>query len=69
VEAVVRPIVLNPGHALLFNNGRVLHGRPAIQAGQRWLQRLYSRRSLQPLQEATASPGAIIFSLAEIILV
>jgi hypothetical protein len=68
VEAVVRPIVLNPGHALLLNNGRVLHGRPAIQRGQRWLQRVYSRHSLQPLQAATASPGGIIFSLAEIIL-
>ena len=68
VQAVARPVVIHPGQALLFNNGRVLHGRPAIQRGQRWLQRVYSRRSLQPLQEATASPGAMIFSLAEIIL-
>ena len=68
VEAVVRPIVINAGQALLFNNGRMLHGRPAIQRGRRWLQRIYSRRTLQPLQEATASPGAIIFSIAEIIL-
>jgi hypothetical protein len=68
VEAVARPIVIHAGQALLFSNGGVLHGRRAIQRGQRWLQRVYSRRSLQPLQEATASPGAIIFSIAEIIL-
>jgi L-asparagine oxygenase len=69
VEAVAQPIVIHAGQALVFSNRGVLHGRPAIQRGQRWLQRVYSRHSLEPLREATAtSPGAIIFSLAEIIL-
>jgi L-asparagine oxygenase len=69
VEAVARALVIAPGECLLFQNGRVLHGRKAIQRGQRWLQRVYSRRSLQPLREATASPNStVIFSLAEIIL-
>lgn len=64
-----RPIVIRPGSALLFNNRRTLHGRPAIAAGQRWLQRLYGRRCLWQLREATASaPEAVIFPISRLVL-
>jgi L-asparagine oxygenase len=67
---VARQIVIGPGEALLFNNQRCLHGRPAIQqSGQRWLQRLYSRCSLRQLREATASgPRTVIFPISRLIL-
>lgn len=66
---VTRPIVIRPGEALLFNNQRVLHGRPAIQRGERWLQRLYSRRCLRALREATGTgPDSTIFSVSQLIL-
>jgi hypothetical protein len=64
-----RPIVIHPGSALLLSNLRTLHGRPAIAAGQRWLQRLYCRRCLGQLRETTASgPEAVAFSVARLIL-
>jgi hypothetical protein len=66
---VTRPIVVGPGQALLFSNSRCLHGRPALQRGRRWLQRLYGRRSLRELREVTGSPPeTLVFSLAELIL-
>ena len=69
VEALARPIVIAPGQVLQFNNSRVLHGRPAIQRGERWLQRVYSLRTLEPLRQATASPeDAVVFSIAQVIL-
>jgi hypothetical protein len=64
-----RPIVIHPGSALLLSNLRSLHSRPAIAAGQRWLQRLYCRRCLGQLRETTASgPEAVAFSVARLIL-
>jgi L-asparagine oxygenase len=68
VTAVSQPIVIGVGEACLFNNARVLHGRPAIQGGPRWLQRVYCRRSLRQLRQATASPNAVIFSISELLL-
>jgi hypothetical protein len=66
---VTRPIVVGPGQALLFSNSRCLHGRPALQRGRRWLQRLYGRRSLRELREVTGSPPeTLVFSLAGLIL-
>ncbi|MEB3317832.1 MAG: TauD/TfdA family dioxygenase [Cyanobacteriota bacterium] len=66
---VTRPIVIRPGQALLFNNQRCLHGRPAIQRGERWLQRLYSRRCLRALRQATGSgPTSTCFPISQLIL-
>ena len=66
---VTRQIVIRPGEALLFNNQRCLHGRPAIQRGERWLQRLYSRRCLRALRQATGSePDSTIFPISQLIL-
>jgi L-asparagine oxygenase len=54
-------IVVRPGTALLFKDDRVLHGRDTV-GGQRWLQRVYFRESLDPLRKATASdPDAFAF--------
>jgi hypothetical protein len=63
-----RPIVIGPGSALCFSNFRTLHGRGAIAAGQRWLQRLYCRRSLAELREATGAAEAVIFPISRLIL-
>jgi L-asparagine oxygenase len=64
-----RPIVICPGSALILNNLRTLHGRGAIAAGQRWLQRLYCRRSLAELRAATgAAPEAVIYPISRLIL-
>jgi alpha-ketoglutarate-dependent taurine dioxygenase len=68
VAEVSQPIVIGVGEACLFNNARVLHGRPAIQGGPRWLQRVYCRRSLRQLRQATSSPNAVIFSISELLL-
>ncbi|MFN9646008.1 MAG: TauD/TfdA family dioxygenase [Cyanobacteriota bacterium] len=66
---VTRPIPLRPGSLLIFNNFRVLHGRAAIRPGQRWLQRVYSSRSLEALQQATNSAAdRVIFSISQLIL-
>ena len=66
---VARPVVIAPGTALLFNNQRCLHGRPAIPPGRRWLQRLYCRHSLEELRHATgAGPQVHTFSLRQLIL-
>jgi L-asparagine oxygenase len=54
-------IIVRPGTALLFKDDRVLHGRELV-GGQRWLQRVYFRESLDPLRKATAShPDAFAF--------
>lgn len=64
-----RPIVIRPGSALAFNNRMTLHSRPAIAAGARWLQRLYCRRSLAELREATgAAPEAVVFPISRLVL-
>ncbi|MFM7641411.1 MAG: TauD/TfdA family dioxygenase [Cyanobium sp.] len=65
-----RPILLRPGSMLIFNNLRVLHGRAAIRPGQRWLQRVYSSRSLAPLRHATnvSAPNRFIFPISQLIL-
>lgn len=68
VAEVSQPIVIGVGDACLFNNLLVLHGRPAIQGGPRWLQRVYCRRSLRQLRQATANPNAVIFSISELLL-
>lgn len=67
---VTRSLVIRPGTLLIFNNQRVLHSRPAIhQRGERWLQRVYSRRCLRRLREATASgPETVIFPISRLIL-
>jgi len=49
---VAKPIVLHPGDLLIFDNHRCLHARAAIQ-GERWLQRIYCRHSLEQLRRAT----------------
>lgn len=51
---VAKPIVLHPGDLLIFNNHRCLHARAAVE-GDRWLQRLYCRYSLEQLRHATGS--------------
>jgi L-asparagine oxygenase len=65
-----RPILLRPGSMLIFNNLRVLHGRAAIRPGQRWLQRVYSSRCLDPLRHATNSsaPNRFVFQISQLIL-
>ena len=55
---VAKPIVLQPADLLVFNNNRCLHARAAI-AGERWLQRLLCRRSLEQLRHATGSWNSI----------
>lgn len=55
---VAKPVVLQPGDILIFNNNRCLHARAAI-AGERWLQRLLCRRSLEQLRRATGSIAPI----------
>jgi L-asparagine oxygenase len=49
-----KQIVLRPGNLLIFNNHRCLHARAAI-TGQRWLQRLYCRQSLEELHKMTGT--------------
>ncbi len=51
-EHATQSIVLEPGMMLIFNNHQCVHGRGAF-SGQRWLQRLYGRWSLEALQCAT----------------
>ena len=66
---LAKPVVIAPGTALLFNNQRCLHGRPAIRPGRRWLQRLYCRHNLELLRQATGSAAdAHVFSLRQLIL-
>lgn len=66
---VTRSIVIGPGEALVFNNETCLHGRRAIPSGQRWLQRLYCRRSLKQLRQATGSGSEkVIFPISRLIL-
>lgn len=51
---VAKAIILQPGSLLIFNNMRCLHARDAVK-GDRWLQRIYARTSLDELQQATRS--------------
>jgi L-asparagine oxygenase len=54
-------VVLHPGHALLFKNDRVLHGRDAF-TGERWLQRAYFTDSLHAFRErAGAADPEFVF--------
>lgn len=49
---IANEVVLQPGDLLIFNNCRCLHARAAVE-GERWLQRLFCRRSLEQLRSAT----------------
>ena len=51
-------VVLRPGSLLLFHNLRNLHGRSAF-SGRRWLQRIYSRKSLAALQKNSGVAGPV----------
>jgi hypothetical protein len=51
-------VVLRPGSLLLFHNLRNLHGRSAF-SGRRWLQRIYSRKSLAALQKDSGVAGPV----------
>jgi L-asparagine oxygenase len=63
-----KPISLNPGEMLLFNNHRVLHGRGTVEA-PRWLQRVYASRSLEALRRATHTDiDCHVFSTKSIVL-
>jgi len=67
-EQNAQPIVLEPGMMLIFNNHRCVHGRPAIQ-GDRWLQRLYGRWSLNAIRRATgASSDQFVFDIRGLLL-
>ena len=52
LDQAVFPIFLMPGTLLVFNNHRVAHGRWPM-AGQQWVQKLYGRRSLEAIRQAT----------------
>ncbi|MBF2089192.1 MAG: TauD/TfdA family dioxygenase [Synechococcales cyanobacterium K44_A2020_017] len=68
VAEAARPVILEPGSVVIFNNLRCLHGRSAIN-GERWLQRLYARRSLEHLVQATGSnPVNATFSIRDLVL-
>lgn len=68
VAEAARPVILEPGSVVIFNNLRCLHGRSAIN-GERWLQRLYARRSLENLVQATGSnPVNATFSIRDLVL-
>lgn len=69
VPTLTKEILIAPGKALLFNNHRCLHGRPAISQGRRWLQRLYCRHSLEALHQASgANSGSNLFEISQLIL-
>ena len=69
VPTLTKEILISPGKALLFNNHRCLHGRPAIQKGRRWLQRLYCRHSLDALRQATgADSDCNLFEISQLVL-
>ena len=66
---VSQAIVLQRGDMLLFNNCKCLHGRAAIsQTGDRWLQRLFSRRSLMDIRRATHCHSGFIFDTKFLVL-
>jgi L-asparagine oxygenase len=62
--ALQRQVRLGPGDLLALNNNRCMHARSAFQArfdGQdRWLQRAYVRRSIWPLQAASAGSFRVL---------
>ncbi len=67
-EQIAQPIVLEPGMMLIFNNHRCVHGRPTIQ-GDRWLQRLYGRWSLNAIRRATGSSSdQFVFDIRGLLL-
>jgi L-asparagine oxygenase len=55
-------ICVAPGTALVFSNCRVLHARPPIEQGARWLQRAYGTNNLKAMQHAAGSKGRIFDS-------
>jgi L-asparagine oxygenase len=62
--SVAQGVYLKPGEMLLINNRKGAHARSAFVArydgGDRWLQRLYVRRSLWELRR-DSSPSARVF--------
>lgn len=58
IEHVMTWYVVEPGTALVFSNMRGVHARRAIE-GSREVVRVYTRRSLQALQESDGNPGPV----------
>ena len=58
-ERIVQRVCLAPGQILLINNRKGAHARTAFNADysghDRWLQRVYARRSLWELRERTTA--------------
>ncbi|MFB2917279.1 MULTISPECIES: TauD/TfdA family dioxygenase [Aerosakkonema] len=66
---VAKPVVLQPGDLLIFNNHKCLHGRAAVEGGNRWLQRLFARHSLELLRRVTGtSDDTYIFDIQSLVL-
>lgn len=66
---VAKEVILQPGDLLLFDNAKCFHGRAAIsKAGDRWLQRLFCRRSLTDLRRATGSNNTFVFDIKFLVL-
>ncbi|MDJ0515826.1 MAG: TauD/TfdA family dioxygenase [Trichodesmium sp. MO_231.B1] len=66
---VSQAIILQRGDMLLFDNSKCLHGRAAIsQNGDRWLQRLFCRRSLMDIRRATDCNSGFIFDVKFLVL-
>ncbi|NEQ34780.1 MAG: hypothetical protein F6K40_00025 [Okeania sp. SIO3I5] len=66
---VSQAVTLQGGDMLLFDNSKCLHGRAAIsQNGDRWLQRLFCRRSLMDIRRATDSNNGFVFDIKFLVL-
>jgi alpha-ketoglutarate-dependent taurine dioxygenase len=65
---VAREIVLEPGTLVLFDNHRCLHARRSVKQ-ERWLQRLFCRRSLSDLRQANAvTSSSYVFDMQKLLL-
>ena len=66
---VAKEVILQPGDMLLFDNAKCLHGRAAVsKTGDRWLQRVFCRRSLTDLRRATGSNNSFVFDIKFLVL-
>lgn len=66
---VAQEIVLKPGMLVLFDNHRCLHARRSVNR-ERWLQRLFCRRSLTDLRQGNAAlaSSSYVFDMQALLL-
>lgn len=57
-------VVLTPGEFLVFHDDAAMHGREPFE-GDRWLQRLYGRFSLEDLWGVTGDRAARVFDVRQ----